>query len=349
MAQRLIFVTRGLHDKGGIERVTSYIASLLSSDEREIEIICLQKKGVPCYPISSRVKITYLSDLKGCGRIGKLRNYYKKRQPDLIILVGSNRSLSHWLPTRGFRCATWEHFNTLYHAHPLHTLDRFLATRMGWIIALTEADAEAYRKEFRTQRVIAISNPLSVEGIEPSSLTNKRILSVGRLSQKKGFDLLLLAWAKIAPLYPDWQLRIVGSGRLQKALEQEIQRLHIERAVSMIAHTNHIATEYREASIYAMSSRLEGFGLVLLEAMAAGLPTVSFDCPRGPKEIIQHEETGLLVPNGDVEGLASALQRLIENPNMRASMAQKALERITLYAPEKIQQQWIKALQQMTL
>lgn len=348
MLGKIVFVTRGLHDGGGIERVTSYISSLLTQEGWVVYVLCLQKEGQPYFPLSKEVKVVYQSELKGCSRIQRIRNFYQKVHPDLIIGVGSNRTLTHHFSAKGFKFATWEHFNTTIQAHPLHSLSRFWATRLGWIITLTPADAEAYVKLYKAKKVLSIANPITIDGLQPAELMSKRILSAGRLVGQKGFDRLLKAWSLIEAKYPEWQLRIVGSGKKLASLKKEMKTLQLQNRVEMIPHSKNMVEQYSQASIYAMTSRYEGFPLVLLEAMASGLPIVSFDCPRGPSDIILPEETGLLVANNDIKAFALALERLISNSSLRLSMGQKALEQSAKYTPQHIVKQWTAALQKMS-
>lgn len=349
MQQKIVFVTRGLHDGGGIERVTSYIASLLAQEGWKVDILCLQKRGEPYFPLSEKVNVVYQSEYKGWSRTKRIRNYYKEVQPDLIIGVGSNRSLTHYFSAKGFKFATWEHFNTTIQAHPLHSFSRWWATRLGWIITLTPADAEAYRQCYKTQKVISIANPITIDNLQPTDLSAKRVLSAGRLVGQKGFDRLLQAWSLVEGKHPDWQLRIVGSGKKELLLKEQIRRLGLEDRVEMLPHSKNMTEQYRQASIYAMASRYEGFPLVLLEAMASALPIVSFDCPRGPSDIITPQETGILVPDNDIEAFAQALDSLMIDAHLRHSMSQKALEKSIRYTPQHILKEWTQALQKLTL
>lgn len=345
---KIIFVTRGLHDGGGIERVTSYISSLLASEGMTIEVICLQKKGRPFFPISSEVKVSNVCEFSGIGRVAKLRNHYKSERPDLIIFVGSNRSVSNLLAARGFNVATWEHFNTTIQSHPLHRFSRFLAAKYGWIIALTPEDAEAYRKVYHARNAVVIPNPITVDGLERSQLLEKRILAMGRLVGQKGFDRLLQAWAIVAPKHPDWVLRIVGSGRKYDQLTRMLRELAILDRVEMVPHTKDVNKEFSSSSVFVLSSRYEGFGLVLLEAMSAGLPSVSFDCPRGPRTLLGDHQCGVLVPNGDIYALANGIDELLSDPNKRKQMSEASYKKSREYSPGNILKLWIDNIRRIT-
>lgn len=337
----LIFVTRGLHDVGGTERVLSEIASGLVSLGHEVQIVCLQKKGVPFFPLDDKIKITYLSDLKGICSVLKLRNFYKKENPDFIVAVGTNRSFLHVPASRGFRLISWEHFNSKINSHPLHYLSRLMAVRFGRVVVLTEEDAESYREMFSTRNVFTIHNPVTFSGMEKAPGEHKTILSVGRLKSQKSFDRLIYSWSLIAGKYPEWTLKIVGSGRKKADLEKQIKELNLENRVKLIPHTDNIKEYYRHADIYAMTSRYEGFALVLLEAFSASLPCVSFDFPFGPGEI-KRIGAGIVVKDGDFKQFASALETLITDRELRENMGKKGHDALVKYSSERILNEWNK-------
>lgn len=350
--RKIVFVTRGLHDVGGIERVTCYIISMLAEAtnvEYHCTLVALQKKGKPYFPLSDKVSLVYLSDLEGYTRVDRLRRFYKNLSPDLIINVGSNRSFSLLPPTKGFKVATWEHFNTTLLSHPLHGISRWLASKYGdAIITLTEEDKEAYDECYHPKQTIAIPNPITVDNLVPSPLSHKVVLAVGRLAGQKGFDRLIDAWQIVAREIPDWKLRIVGSGKWEEKLKKQIEALQLSETIELRPHTSQISQAYQEASIYAMSSRHEGFPLVLLEAAHSALPIVSFDCPRGPKDMIDHGKSGLLVPNGNIPMLAESLIRLIRDESLRQQFSLASFEKSQSYLPQAILPRWIHFIESIT-
>ena len=346
---KVFFIARGIHDLGGLERVTLVISEQLIQRGYEVGIVSLEK-GKPFFKIDPKIKLHYVNDErirtvlpKKLSRKKRLRQLYKREKPDIIIFVGSHRSLLNLPAAKGFQTITWEHFNATINWHPLHKLSRKLAVRHSdAIVTLTQKDAENYTRIFGAQNVTCIPNPLTIDNIEISPRTEKIVLAVGRLAGQKGFDLLLDAWTKVQNKNHGWILRIVGSGSHLKRLQQQIARHNIQHSVEIIPATNNIVSHYKQASILVMSSRYEGFGLVLVEGMAAGLPIVSFDCEAGPSEIIEPGKTGILVPPLDIDKLAAALDRLMSDEVLQNSFAENALESVKRFSVENIIPQWEK-------
>lgn len=337
---RIVFVTRGLHDGGGIERMTSFVASELALRKHHVAVVALQKKGKPFFSLSPEVAIHYLTSRSGKGKVAQLRAFYTSFSPDLIIAVGTNRSHIHVPAAKGYRLASWEHFNTRFLSHPFHTYSRRLASKKGWIISLTQEDALVYRKRFKARQVVSIPNPVTIQPLLHSESEENVVLAVGRLKTQKGFDRLIKAWALVHPMHPTWSLKIVGSGSKEKALRRLVAQLHLERCIELVPHTPSITEQYASAAIFALSSRYEGFVLVLLEALASGLPAVAFDVPGGPRELLEDSEAGLLVEDGDINAYAEALSRLIANPELRYKMRENGLIKAQEYTPEKIMKKW---------
>jgi glycosyltransferase involved in cell wall biosynthesis len=208
----------------------------------------------------------------------------------------------------------------------------------GRLDALTVLSADDLRDygELLGGRVRQIPNPVTELDGGVSDGTAKVVVAAGRLNVQKGFDLLIEAWRPVAERHPEWTLRIYGSGPERDALERRAAGLPVE----LPGRTDALGAAMAAGSLFALSSRWEGFGLVLVEAMGKGLPVVSFDCPRGPSDIVSPGEDGLLVAPEDVPALTAALLELIEDPARRARMAATARATARRYEPAAIVPHW---------
>ena len=238
-----------------------------------------------------------------------------------------------WLYRQAYRMGTW------WQERTIKAYDRF--------VVLTYAD--------RLQRGLAncVAIPNSITITPPpvaASLENKRVICVARYSYQKGLDFLIPAWRSVVERYPDWTLHIFGKTYER---EEEYTRLLRQNQVgdSVFLHepTKDIVAEYLKSSVYVMSSRYEGFPLVLGEAMACGVPCVSYACPYGPEDIIRDGVDGLLVrPVGDIDGLAKGMCQLIGNVELRKQMGTAARKAVQRYMPDKVMQLWVELFSQLT-
>lgn len=215
--------------------------------------------------------------------------------------------------------------------------------RLDAFTVLTHADAEDYRRAFpggRT-RLTVIRNglPWPVAG-SSAPLENKVVVAAGRLTPEKGFGRLVDAFAPVARAHPDWQLHVYGSGSERTGLEARIDRLGLSGQVRLMGYTGDLRAALREASVFATASHREGFPMVLIEAMSLGLPLVSFDCPRGPAEIIEDGKNGRLVPDGDVPAFTAALGRLVADRELRRKLGTQALVDAEQYEMRNVVAEW---------
>lgn len=225
-------------------------------------------------------------------------------------------------------------------------------------VALTEQDARDWTTKGHLNNAAAMPNPLPFPargGADPASHT---CIALGRLSQEKGFDLLLEAWAAAMRARPgtDWKLRVYGDGSDRTALEEQAVRLGIEGSVTFEGPTSHVAEVMRQGSLFLSSSRAEGFPMTLLEALAGGLPCLAFDCAPGVREILRGDalvaqaganapaygltENGALVAPGNTEAYAAQLGALLDDEALRARLAKRAADSVARYAPEVIAERW---------
>jgi glycosyltransferase involved in cell wall biosynthesis len=235
-----------------------------------------------------------------------------------------------------------EHMHFAVHRESVKRAMRRDYRRLDALAVLTEGDLKEYAEVLAGSdtRIVQIPNALPPLSGAPSSLRNPIVVAAGRLTRQKGFDMLIRAFEVVAVKHPEWKLRIYGAGRQGRKLRRMIIMRGLYNNVLLMGRAERLGDELSKASIFALSSRFEGFGMVIIEAMSKGLPAVSFDCPRGPSDIITHEEDGLLVPEEDVDGFARALLRLIESEDERDRMGAMARETAREYAVEAIGRDW---------
>jgi glycosyltransferase involved in cell wall biosynthesis len=232
--------------------------------------------------------------------------------------------------------------------YPAATRDamRRHAVHLDVITCCTAAEASDYRDVLRTgsPAVLVLPNTVPAPLPEPSPRANHRIVSVGRLVWGKGFERLIDAFAAIAADHPDWHLRIVGEGPRRDSLQERITTRGLGDRITLARATHDVAGELRDASVFALPSRHEAFGLVLLEAMACGLPTVAFDCPQGPRDLIG-DGSGILVPDGDVEAFATELRGLLGAPSRREVLGVAARSHAEEFTTPRVMRRFSAELQ----
>jgi glycosyltransferase involved in cell wall biosynthesis len=354
---KLLYITNGINGAGGLERVlsikTSYLADVLGY---EVHILRLNEEELSFYTFSS--KITLHSITAGGNAVQYLRNYISgikeitdRLRPD-VILVCDDGLKGFFLPLLlGKQCPI------VYERHVSKQIEMnkdFPVWKKGWIhakwqlmgilanqfskfVVLTKGHLDEW---CHLNNVAVIPNPTSFYPEESASLKNKKVLAVGKHGYQKGFDRLMDAWYLVQQQNNDWQLVIYGKIESNEKLGEKVARLGIGNSVTFYPPTQSIESKYLEASIYVMSSRYEGFGMVLIESMACGVPCVAFDCPHGPADIIRDGIDGILVENGDVTELASALGKLMSEEVTRKNMGTAAKINVQRFLPKTIMEQW---------
>ncbi|MCP9946347.1 glycosyltransferase family 4 protein [Streptomyces somaliensis] len=235
-----------------------------------------------------------------------------------------------------------EHLTLDGHGYRLRREIGFRYPLLDAVTTVTEADARSYRTGLKLPgvRVDAVPNSVPAPGVEPADSTAKWVVAAGRLTKVKQYDLLVEAFAKVVAARPDWRLRIYGSGDAtgneRSALRALIERRGLHNHVYLMGPANPLEPEWVKGSVAAVTSRLESFGMTIVEAMRCGLPVVSTDCPHGPREIIEDGVDGRLVPVGDADALAEALLGLIQDDGARRRAGRAALAASRRFDPARI-------------
>ncbi len=354
---KLLYITNGVNGSGGLERVLSIKASGLADVYGyEVHIVGLNNSVTNLFYEFSP-NITFHAVTVGGNPFRYMRRYVsglrklvKTIQPD-CILVCDDGLKAFFLPfLLGKPCPM------IYERHVSKRIEilpnagtiargltnlkfglmSLLARFYTKFVVLTEQN----RNEWSGANVIVIPNPLSFYPEQSASLENKKVIAVGKQGYQKGYDRLLKSWKQIHDKHPDWELSIYGTFDPTGSLNEQAKELQIESSVHFYEPVKTIQEKFLESSVFVFSSRFEGFGMVLIEAMACGVPCVSFDCPYGPADIIQHNKDGLLVTNGDCNAFALRVIELIEDKKRRQEMGRTAKENVKRYLPEAILTLW---------
>lgn len=369
---KIVYCTPALYMAGGVERVLTLKANYFAEHfGYDITIILTEGKDKPLfYSLSDKIKVINLDinfeELWTCSFVKKAFVYLKKQRifkkkltnelmrirPDITISLlrreinfineikdGSKKIGELHVNRanyRNFEAGDSNAIKNMFAKYWMRNLVSHLK-RLDRFVVLTEEDKASWTE---LDNVEVIPDPLAFDIDKVSPLANKRVIAVGRYVYQKGFDILLQAWAKIEKLHPEWELAIYGMGD-RTPYERIVEELHIDRnRCHLNGPTDDIKQEYLNSSLFVFSSRFEGFGMVLIEAMACGLPVISFDCPCGPKDIVRHQEDGLLVPSGDVAELSDAIHQLLSDDALRHVMAKKAIVNVRRFELSEIAERW---------
>jgi glycosyltransferase involved in cell wall biosynthesis len=374
-SRKVVYVYTALVTVGGTDRVVTdkanYLADKLGYD---VYIITDTQKGrPPVFPLSDNVKLIDLGvDFsKEYGHpfiirvfwYFRLMHLYKRRlsakldelNPDIVIsTMGRDMDFITSLKKKGRAVIGEVHlakqfmrnFHLLKARGGLYSIladyamwkQERAAGRLDRLVVLTDYDAKSWAGKADTA-VIPNFYPFYPEHVEEQKYGCTAI-AVGRFSEQKGYDLLIEAWRTVHEKHPEWQLNIYGNGLIRGDYEQLLAAYGLKDTVHLNDPVQNIEREYKKSDIYVLSSRYEGFGMVLIEAMTCGLPCVSFDCPHGPSDIVSDGEDGLLVENGNTQKLAEAICWMIEHPDERQAMGAKGRVNVGRYAPEVVMAKW---------
>lgn len=356
MNKKIAFLIMDMDKKGGTERVTSMIANSLSNNN-EVYIFSCKNGESPHFFVKDNVKLESLHGEKSKNSLFRKMNVFKElyrkiNKYDIDIAIAVDVALYLYLFPLNLlhycKCISWEHFNYFYSPNRRVKLGRRLSAKYAdSVVVLGKNDLSNYKKNFsKIKNIRYIFNPVSVSVSNTNdNMEYKRIVAAGRLENEKGFDRLVDIWAQIENDFIDWKLDIFGEGSECGKLQSRISSLGLKN-IKLRGYADDISKELENSSIFVLTSRFEGFGLVLIEAQAKGLPCVSFD-KEGPSEIINDGVNGFLVNDGNISDFADKLKLLMKNKSLRYSFSNHATDEISRYDLEKISKEWEELVEEL--
>ena len=379
---KIVYIFKSFALKAGMERILSDKMNYLVKEYGfDVTFITYEQGNHPlAFPLDKRVKVIDLNVLY--FKIFEMNNFkrfiakYKKLSilkkklhdtlnqinPDCVVVTTYDFDKFDIILSLPYRFIVESHicisdirqeirqnnFISKYFAKKLDECHFRKLNNANCLVSLTNADKANWVNHTKIP-IVVIPNMVTKfpNTIYTYNKRPNRILCVGRLTKQKGYDLLLHAWARISKKHPTWKIDIYGHGNMETTLNQMIIDYGLSNSTKINELSDNIYDEYENSSIFVLSSRYEGFALVLLEAMSCGVPCVSFDCPHGPSDLISHREDGLLVPLGDIKKMADAIEWMITNKEERLRMSNNAREKAKQYTAEAIMPQWVELFEKV--
>lgn len=369
---KIVYCTPALYSAGGTERVISIKANYFAEQlDYDVTIIVTEgNKGNSFFPLSKKVKVINLGlgfeDLWNIPFMKKVYLYLKKQRkykklltsellrlkPDITIttlrreinfinkIKDGSRKIGELHSSRANYRGVEDRDSNVFKNFFSKWWKRDVISNLQQLDKFVVLNENAVLEWPELHNLTMIPDPLPLNLDARSNLQSKRIVTIGRYSYEKGYDYLLRIWAIVEKRCPDWQLNVYGMGdptpyvKLMDELSIDQRRCHLNSSLV------DVESEYLRSSILVQPSRTEGFGLVLVEAMACGLPVVAFDCENGPRSLITDGEDGFLIPAFDVELFSERLITLMSDEKLRAKMGEKGLVKSQQYHISKIAQHW---------
>lgn len=357
---KLVYVVEDFSENGGVERIVSMKANLLASKyHHQVTLISVYQDQRPqLYPLDPNVNLLLLNVPFATKANNSTKQLCHRAQTLLIAALRLNKAIKQINPDVIFFTTTLgalllplckTHAKKIYESHssrpftPYHRFFKWMERKADTIVCLTEDDAQEYKL---ARNVMVIPNFIQLPCTIVKDYNCKKAIAVGRLEYPKGFDRLINSWYEIAKLYPDWHLDIYGEGSLHDKLQEQINSLNMSKHVTLCGRRENMMDIYPNYSLHIMSSHYEGQPMVLIEAQACGLPSVTFDFKYGAKDIITHKENGLLVDQDHEEDFIAAICQMLSNTQLREQYGQKAVRIGSSYSEENIFKKWLNLLSQ---
>lgn len=352
----ICFLGGGFCQFGGIERVTSLVANEIAERNlASVHTLSMTDNGKDVYRVSEKVKRGHFFEeeisMKRAlfkGALGKTIRYVKQNKVDIIIACGVMYFPLACLAAKltGAKSVCWEHTSpSSIDEVTGESQIRYLGAKLSNAnVLISDAALRHYNGTFRKKNNYLIHNPADPKlfsGVQPYDHRSRRLISVGRLTYQKNYPMLLEVASRVLPQHGDWSWDIYGDGEEYESLQKTIEEKSLTGKVTLKGNVSDLYDRYSQYSAIVMTSRWEGFPMVLIEAAAKGLPMISFDIPTGPNEIITDGVNGYLLPDGDPDKMAQKISVFIENPQLREQMAAASAETAKQFRIDHTVQQWM--------
>ena len=367
---KIVYVIGYIHGWGGIERVLAGKANYLVNEGHEVAFVKIYRNQEERYfHFDPRIQFYDLDfdfdQQKGLSKklkfnqnkkdfVHKINQVFHEIKPDIAISTFCKYSRFIYLCDDGSKKIIERHFAKYKRNQIFVKFDRLpfgktisylyrkkdydVVKHFDRFVVLTEEDKQDWGN---LKNILAIPNPVTFVPKTISDCDQKRAIALGRISKQKQYEVMLKIWKEVVKKHPEWTLSVYANGGNPEKLRKLAKELAIEKNFEVFPTTREVEKELTSSSIYLMTSKYEGFPLVLLEAMRCGLPVVSFACKCGPRDMISDGEDGFLIEPGDTESFTKKINYLIENKEIRKEMGQKASVSIQKFSEEKVMQKWL--------
>lgn len=349
---KITIIISDISKTGGTERAVATLANMLCKKNHDVCIVSLTRTNdkKSYYALNDSIHVDFLNNeplppsfykkIKWCvNTLLLLRSYFKKKNTDFVISTGHNNNWLLPLVKIGNRTKKIACEHIVYSSIPFVSRV-FMSLTYSYLDRIVVLSEKAKSSFSRYSKISVIPNALPFETNLQSSLIEKKILAVGRLSPEKGLERLIPIAKKLEQKFVDWQIVLVGDGGEKEKLELLIKEADLVGFIKLKGATTDVQSYYLKSSIYIMTSYFEAFPMVLLEAQSFGLPVIAFDCPEGPAQIIHNGINGFLIKDGDFENFTDKLSKLIEDEKLRYQLGNQGKINSLIYSEENVVNNW---------